>query len=87
MRATEWYDIAGISGTLIGMSHFSMNWTLPEEEEKFRELSRDAVAPAFKLDSTINRCWTDLGMYWWWFLHRSEIQIFPKFLIRTFVDG
>jgi len=87
MRATEWYDIAGVSGTLIGMSHFSMNWTLPEEEEKFRELSRDAVAPAFKLDSTINRCWTDLGMESSWVLHKSDIRKFPKFRIRTDVEG
>jgi hypothetical protein len=43
MRATEWHDISGVSGTLTGVSHFSMNWTLPEEEEKFLELRTDAV--------------------------------------------
>jgi hypothetical protein len=87
MRATEWYDIAGVSGTLTGMHHFSMNWTLPEEEEKFRELSRDAAGLGFKLDATINRYWTDLGTESSWVLYKSDIRKLPKFRIRTDVEG
>jgi hypothetical protein len=87
MRATEWYDISGVSGTLTGMSHFSMNWTLPDEEEKFLELSRDAVGLGFKLDSTINHDWTDLDLESSWDLYKSDIPKLPKFRIRTDVEG
>jgi hypothetical protein len=87
MRATEWYDIAGVSGTLTGMGHFSMNWTLPEEEDKFLELSGDAVAVAVKLDTTINHTWTDGRMESSWEQYRSAFPMLPTFRIRTDVEG
>jgi len=87
MRATEWYDISGVSGTLTGMSHFSMNWALPEEEEKFLELREDAVGVSMKLDKTINHTWTDLGMESSWKLYHSAFPRLPKFRIRTDVEG
>jgi hypothetical protein len=87
MRATEWYDISGVSSTLTGMSHFSMNWTLPAEEEKFLELRRDAVGTSMKLDTTINHTWTDLRLASAWEQYREKFPKIPKFRVRTDVEG
>lgn len=87
MRATEWYDIAGVRGTLTGMDHFLMNWSLPEEEEKIRELSSDAAGLGAQLDSTIYHTWRDLGMESSWNLYKSDMPKVPKFRIRTDVEG
>jgi len=87
MRTTEWYDVTGVRGTLTGMSHFSMNWTLPEEQEKFLELSAEAREPAAKLDSTVEHTWTDLDMCATWGQHRQAFPQIPKFRVRTDVEG
>ena len=87
MRATEWYDIAGVRGTLTGMSHFSMNWTLPDEEEKFLDLSGEAGDIESKLDTTINHTWTDLRMASSWDMYQSAFPKMPKFRVRTDVEG
>jgi hypothetical protein len=87
MREKGWYDISGVSGALTGMSHFPMYWTLPEEEEKFLELSGDAVAVGIKLDTTIHHTWTDLRMESSWDLYKNAFFRLPKFQIRTDVEG
>lgn len=87
LRATEWYDISGVSSTLTGMSHFSMNWTLPEEESKFLELSGEATAVGVKLDTTVNHTWTDLRMLSTWGQYKHLFAKIPKFRVRTDVEG
>jgi hypothetical protein len=86
-RATEWYDIAGVRDALTGMSHFSMNWTLPEEEQVFRQLSNEARGIAAKLDMTILRFWTDLDMSSTWEQYQHQFPKIPKFRVRTDVEG
>lgn len=83
LRATEWYDISGVSGTLTGMSHFSMNWTLPEEESKFLELSGEAIGASMAFDSTINHTWTDLRALSAWIRYHDLFPKIPKFRVRT----
>lgn len=87
LRATEWYDISGVSSTLTGMSHVSMNWTLPEEENKFLELSGEATAVGIKLDTTVNHTWTDLRMVSTWNQYKHLFPRMPKFRVRTDVEG
>lgn len=87
LRATEWYDIAGARDALTGMSHFSMNWTLPEEEQVFRQLSNEARGIAAKLDMTVLRFWTDLGMSSTWEQYQHQFPKIPKFRVRTDVEG
>lgn len=86
-RVMEWYDIAGINGTLTGMSHFSMNWTLPEEEEKFNELSGEALGVGAKLDTTVNHTWTDSRMATVWDQYQHLFPRLPLFRIREDVEG
>lgn len=86
-RATEWYDISGVSGTLTGMSHFSMNWTLPEEEQKFLELSGEAIDVGVDLDSTVEHTFTDLDMELSWEVYKHLFPKMPKFRIRSDVQG
>lgn len=87
LRATESYDISGISGTLTGMSHFSMSWTLPEEEEKFLELSGEAIGLGAKLDSTVNHTFTDLRLASSWELYKDIFPAIPRFRVRTDIQG
>lgn len=87
MRATGWYDISGVSSTLTGMSHFSMNWTLPEEESKFLELSGEATAHGVKLDTTVNHTWADLRMRSTWTQYKHLFPRMPKFRVCTDVEG
>jgi hypothetical protein len=87
LRATEWYDISDVRGTLTGLSHFSMNWTLPEEEEKFLALSAEARVPSASLDATVEHTWTDRDMCVAWEQHKHLFPGIPKFRIRTDVEG
>jgi hypothetical protein len=87
LRASEWYDIAGVRSALTGMSHFSMNWTLPEEEQTFRKLSNEARGIAAKLDTTVMHSWTDLRMASVWEQYQHQFPKPPKFRVRTDVDG
>jgi len=87
LRVTEWYDIAGVRSALTGMSHFSMNWTLPEEEQSFRKFSNDARGIAAKLDTTVMHSWTDLHMTSVWEQYQHQFPKLPKFRVRTDVEG
>lgn len=86
-RAADWYDIAGVSGTLTGMSHFPMYWALPAEEETFLELSRDATAVGYKLDATILHTWHDLSMRSTWDQYKDVFPRMPTFRVRTDIEG
>ena len=87
LRATEWYDIAGVRSALTGMSHFSMDWTLPEEEQVFRRLSNEARGIAAKLDTTVMHSWTDLHMASVWEQYGHLFKKMPRFRVRTDVEG
>jgi hypothetical protein len=87
LRATEWYDIAGVREALTGMSHFPMNWTLPEEEQAFRKLSNDARGIAATLDTTVLHTWTDLRMCSVWDQYQHIFPKMPKFRVRMDVEG
>jgi hypothetical protein len=83
LRMKEAYDISGVSSALIGMDYFSMNWTLPEEEKRFRELENEASALGDYLDSTILHTWHDYYMTWVWEEVRTQFPRLPKYRIRT----
>jgi hypothetical protein len=83
MRATEWYDISGVRSALSGMSHYSIDWTLPEEEEKFLALRSEASDLGIRLDETVEHTWTDRDMTWMWDRYRQQFPQLPKFRVRT----
>jgi hypothetical protein len=83
LRVTESYDISGVRSTLTGMDHFSMNWTLPEEEIKFRELGSEARAVGNYLDKTISKRWHDYDMTWVWTELHNQFSQLPKYRVRT----
>jgi hypothetical protein len=83
LRVTESYDISGVRSTLTGMDYFSMNWTLPEEETKFRELANEARAVGNELDSTISHRWNDYQMASVWNSLREQFPRLPKYRVRT----
>jgi hypothetical protein len=83
LRATESYDISGVSSTMTGMDYVSMNWALPEEEKKFRELEDQASLVGDRLDSTILRRWNDFSMTWAWDQFCKEFARLPKFRVRS----
>jgi hypothetical protein len=87
LRAAEWYDMSGVSNTLTGMDHVSMNWTLPEEENKFLELKGEAIDVGVNLDTTITHSWTDLRMLSTWYQYKDKFPKIPKFRVRIDVEG
>lgn len=87
LRATEWYDIAGVREALTGMSYISMNWTLPDEEQVFLKLSNEARSVAAKLDPTVMHTWTDLHMESTWEQYQHLFPRIPKYRVRTDVEA
>lgn len=83
MRSTEWYDISGVRNALTGMSYFSINWTLPEEEEMFLELNGQAADVGADLDATIQHTWTDFDMVLSWEKLKDLFPRMPRFRVRT----
>lgn len=87
MRSTEWYDISGVRSALTGMGYFSINWTLPEEEEKFLELNGEAADAGANLDATVQHTWTDFDMVLSWEKFKHAFPRLPRFRVRTDVSG
>lgn len=87
LHASASYGISGVSSTLTGMSDFSMNWALPEEEEKFLALSGEAIGLGAKLTTAVNHTFTDLRMASSWSLYKDRFPNVPKFRVRSDIEG
>jgi hypothetical protein len=72
-----------------GLSEFSMQWTVPEEQDKFDKMFEELSTYAGYIDETMDRTtlatrWDDFGLTMAWRRHAAQFQAFPK--LRLFPD-
>lgn len=66
-----------------GISEFSMQWTVPEEQEQFDKMFEEISGYAGYIDETMDRTtpatrWDDFGLTMAWQSHASRFLTFPK---------
>jgi hypothetical protein len=90
-RAFERYKITGTNQCLRGIDEYSMQWTTPEEEERFNEAVRAIERYAGKIDDTLddyhNSRWSDFGFAYDYKEFAAQFLQIPKFHIRTDVQA
>ncbi len=86
-RAVEKYAPPNIRFTYMGLQHFSLNWTLPEEERKFEDAATACLAAASPLDAVLRRSWDDVDFEAEWETLRGIIRPLPRYKLRSDVVG
>ncbi|WP_152594762.1 hypothetical protein [Massilia sp. BSC265] len=86
-RASGIYHVTGAYQCGRGMAEFSMQWALPEEEEKFDAMFASITKCAGNIDDTmekgqIDSRWDDFSLALAWQEHVSKFPQLPKFRIR-----
>ena len=85
-RAFEIYNRTGAYQCARGMSEYSMQWTTPDEEDKFNTLFRKIYSHASNIDDTMNRhqnSWKDFSFALAWQEFKGKFPQLPKFQIRA----
>lgn len=82
-HASNIYGRTGASQCARGISEFSMQWTMPEEERQFDQMFADIVQYARYIDQTMDRTtdatrWTDFGLTLAWHKHTKHFLLLPK---------
>ncbi|CAN7144681.1 hypothetical protein [Massilia sp. LjRoot122] len=90
-RSSEIYHVTGAYQCGRGMAEFSMQWTLPVEEEKFDEMFASISKYARYIDDTMEKGqvdsrWDDFGFALAWQEHASTFPRLPKFRIREDIN-
>ncbi len=91
-RAFEKYSASGVNNCARGMDEYSMDWTTPEEEDKFKAMFEELSRYALNMDATLFRGgydgrWTDFTLALTWTECKALFPKLPKFRIRTDVEG
>lgn len=86
-RASEIYHVTGAYQCGRGMAEFSMQWTLPAEEEQFNAMFASITKYARYIDDTMEKGqidgrWDDFGFALAWQEHALDFPHLPKFRIR-----
>jgi len=82
------YRITGANQCGRGMSEFSMDWTTPNEQEKFDLMFASITNYAGYIDKTMDRThragqWNDFRFFLAWEKHANLFPKLPKFRIRS----
>ncbi|RYE72516.1 MAG: hypothetical protein EOO81_03150 [Oxalobacteraceae bacterium] len=86
-RASEIYHVTGAYQCGRGMAEFSMQWTLPAEQEQFEAMFASITKYAGYIDDTMNKSqidsrWDDFCLAVAWQEHESIFPRLPNFRIR-----
>ena len=71
-----------------GMAEFSMQWTTPQEQERFDRMFEALSKYARYIDNTMDRAvpstrWNDFGLTLAWETHRDAFPVLPTFRVVT----
>jgi hypothetical protein len=91
-RAFEIYGITGAYHCGRGMSEYSMQWTTPDEQDRFDAMFEEISSYAGKIDNTMDKArragkWNDFGLTLAWVKFQERFPKLPKFNLRTDVEG
>jgi len=86
-RSSEIYHVTDSYQCGRGISEFSMDWTTPDEQERFDAALNSVSKYAAYIDKTMNKSlhvsrWTDFGFSLAWEKHAAQFPHLPKFKIR-----
>lgn len=86
-RATETFNITGRNQCARGMSEFSMQWTLPDEQERFDRMFGEISNLALNIDMTMNKSgsgsqWDDYCLTMAWMDNVDHFPQMPKLRVR-----
>lgn len=90
-RAFEHYKITGTNQCLRGIDEYSMQWSTPEEEDRFNSVVRAIESYADKIDKTLSDAhhsrWSDYGFAYDYRDFAAQFPQIPKFRVRTDVQA
>jgi hypothetical protein len=90
-RALERYEKTAANECFRGMSEYSMQWAVADEEQRFQDAVRTISDYANKIDKTLdayhNSRWTDAGFAKVFVKFALEHSTIPCFKIRTDITG
>ena len=89
-RAFEIYNRTGTYQCARGISEYSMQWTTPDEENKFNALFKRISSHANNIDDTMKKNqnnWDDFTFALAWQDFKGQFAQLPKFQIRADIEG
>jgi hypothetical protein len=91
-RASEIYGVTGTYQCGRGMSEYSMQWTTPDEQDKFDAMFAAISVYAGNIDDTMDKHqqdsrWDDFNFTMAWQEFKDQFSQLPKFHVRTDVEG
>lgn len=86
-RAVEAYTITGRNQCARGMAEYSMQWTTPDEQERFDQMLSEISNLAMNIDMTMNKSgsesqWDDYCLTMAWLNNIDQFPQIPKLRVR-----
>lgn len=85
-RRSNIYHKTSVYQCARGIGELSMQWTLPEEQDKFDKMFEELSTYSGYIDETMDRTtlatrWDDFGLTMAWQSHAAQFQAFPKLAV------